>query len=316
MFLKRTLTIWGATVFGVLAVMAGCEALDTGQGDSFATESDKCRECQSILVECTSTSKDEQQFVGCRDQWQECQIKRGIGQGFCRNPADADACDLCRARLKECQAGSTPDACGDEFGVCKAFLMTRSDVAKQCTDAPTPDPAVTCGICQKDFVSCISDGTGSTDLPQCDSKFQQCKDANQLESDQCGLPGGAEGCTMCKAEHDGCAAAAGPECEAGFGACRTAIAPNVTCDLDDAGGAGAGGGGQGGGAEGGGGQGGAGGGESCEFDPCIEGEVPEMSCNSCTEQVCTEDDYCCATYWDFACTEIALGINDCGCGGV
>jgi len=106
MFLKRTLTIWGAAVLGVITVMAGCESLTTGSDESFATVSDKCRECQAILVECTSTSKDEQQFVGCRDQWQDCQLTRGIGPGFCSNPADRDACDLCTERSTKLPAES------------------------------------------------------------------------------------------------------------------------------------------------------------------------------------------------------------------
>src|SRR5690606_10081691 len=118
------------------AAITACGLEGPGQTeDAYATETEACKECQAILVECTSTSRDEAQFVQCRDQWQTCQNGRGLGADMCGNPGDADACNLCRARMTECKGldGADASKCEEEFGICKAYLITRGDIQQQCT---------------------------------------------------------------------------------------------------------------------------------------------------------------------------------------
>ncbi len=307
---------WFATV--ALALVAGsigaCTIEDSrSNAGDFLTEAEACRECQTILVECTSTSKNEQQFVGCRDQWLECQQTRSLGLGKCANPNDADACSLCRGRLKECKAMTGQDeTCAQQFGVCKAFLIARSDLAAECTENQTASPQVACKVCQEDFVACASDASGSNTPVLCGSKFGQCLAANVLDASQCVPPSGAQACTMCIDNHDACQAAAGPDCLPNFDACADTLAPNENCQLASAGSGGAGAGGSTG--QGGSGDGGAGGGatiDNCDHDVCAEGDALEAECNTCATTVCQQDPYCCDTAWDDLCVDLAQ--QQCGC---
>jgi len=300
------------TLATVLIGACSVEAPGSSSGD-YLTEAEACRECQAILVECTSTSKNEQQFVGCRDQFLECQQARSLGLGKCANPNDADACTLCRGRLKECQ-GITGDneGCGQQFSVCKAFLITRSDLAAECTETETASPQVACMVCQEDFVACASDASGNNTAELCSSKFGQCLIANALDAAICAPPSGAQACSMCVENHDACQAAAGPECDANFEACAAAIAAAENCQLAGAGSGGSGGSGAGGSTSSG--EGGAGGGgatDNCAHDTCEEGDALEPLCNACATTVCQQDPYCCETAWDDLCVDLAS--QQCGC---
>ena len=97
---------------------------------------------------------------------------KGLQIGECRNPGDEEACGLCRDRLKECKADNVDDpaGCDTEFGVCKAFLITRGDVQAQCQEEEIPAEEVGCGICQKDYAVCLSDPTQPNALQVCAEK--------------------------------------------------------------------------------------------------------------------------------------------------
>ncbi len=206
--LSRLLIHWTtamALVSGA-AALGACNIDSARQDASYDTEIEACDECKAILVECSSTSKNEAQFVECRDQWLECQRGRGLGPDMCGNPGDDEACHLCRERLKECQGTSDDGAsCETQFSVCKAFLITRSDLADGCTEFVNVSPAVACGICQKDLAVCVSDATGQNTLQLCQSKLDQCIDANGITAAECGLPSGAPACDLCTQQHDECA---------------------------------------------------------------------------------------------------------------
>ncbi len=292
------------------ATFAACDD-GTGQNDGgYATETEACLECQAILVECTSTSRDEVQFVECRDQWQTCQNGRGLNRELCGNPGDNEACSLCRARMTECKAedGANATKCEEEFGICKAYLITRGDIQQQCTATAEVPPEVACGVCQKDMAVCVSDTSLDNAAAVCASKFEQCAGANGLAAGQCAVPAAERGCTLCTEHHAECQASAGPQCAAGFDACATAIASTVTCTLDTTGPGGAGG-------EGGG--GGAGGGTTgCSHDVCVEGDALPIGCDggSCVADVCATDNWCCDNEWDEFCVQTAQATASCSCG--
>lgn len=288
--------------FFVAWAVGACQARTGKIDDGYDTEVEGCTECKGILVECSSTSNDEDQFVECRDQWLKCQRARSLGPDECRNPGDAESCELCRGRLGKCKAGGAADAakCEAEFGVCKAFLITRGDVARSCTQDSKPPPQVACSICKKDYASCVSDGAQENGAGVCDDKFGQCLSTNSLAPNQCSAPSGGEGCLMCKERHTGCVAAAGQSCSADFDACKKAIAPLVDCNVT-------GGGGEGG-------SGGSGGTPSaCAHSACVEGAALVKSCNACATQVCTQDSWCCDYEWDAYCVDMAKNVTACGC---
>ncbi|MBW2454645.1 MAG: hypothetical protein JRI68_09045 [Deltaproteobacteria bacterium] len=300
-----------ALALGAVAIGA-CGVRSSQQSDDAYnnTEIEACEECKAILVECSSTSTDESQFVECRDQWLDCQRGRGLGPDMCGNPSDDEACYLCRERLTECKAtAADPAGCETQFSVCKAFLITRGDLADGCTEFVNVSPEAACNICQKDLAACVSDGTGQNTIELCSSKFGQCVDANGITVEECGLPTGTGACDLCTEHHDDCAAAAGTDCVANFEACSTTIASDVVCELS---GGGTGGGGTGGGGAGG---GGAGGGlpTSCAHDPCVAGDKLEYSCDLCVMLVCDQDSYCCENEWDSYCLDTAATITECGC---
>ncbi|MEM1031233.1 MAG: hypothetical protein AAGN82_12860 [Myxococcota bacterium] len=323
--------VWALALIGGASV-AACDA-DLGTTNRNETEVEACDECQAILVECTSTSQDEQQFVACRDQWLTCQQQRNLGPDDCRNPGDSQACGLCQERRAGCVAGEDADeaVCDVQFGVCKAFLITRGDVRQQCTSTPGPSPdEVGCTICRQDLGTCVSDPTGETTLEVCTTKFGDCLSAHQVDAGQCSPPTGAEGCTLCTEYHASCAASGEATCATGFALCAEHLQA-ASCALPDDGAGGAGG-GDGVGGAGGGGDTSTGGGSSGEgggdgtggggttttcpgFDGCSShgpGAVPQ-SCNACTQAVCAADDYCCLTHWDTLCATAAASEAACGC---
>jgi hypothetical protein len=292
---------------GSLAPVSGCDAGGAGRNSSFVTAGDACTQCKGILVECSSTAQNEGQFVDCRDQWQHCQKKRGVAADACANPNDAEACQMCRARLSECRAAGTEAAkCDQQFGVCKAFLMTRSGLADQCTEAFGPgSPELLCKICRDFATACASDASGKTTLALCDGKFQKCKQVNALEPASCGLPAGPEACSSCLEIHADCEAAGGTDCRPALDACAKMLAAGTSCEpAAQAGSGGAGGAGTGG----------AGGGPSaCAHDPCKTGAAPADKCSDCIVEICAKDGFCCATEWDNYCVEAAVTTPICGC---
>ena len=308
--LLRNLT-WLGVVAGVF--VAACSIEEIGKDTGFAEVGDACVECQGILVECTSTSTNESQFVECRDQWQECQIGRGLGPDKCGNPSDNDACDLCRKRMIECKNTTDDEAsCETQFSVCKAFLITRSDIEANCTANDVVPPQVSCGICQKDFAVCMSDVSNENPLALCTTKFETCLTSHTLDTSSCSTPSGKDACTLCVAQHTDCAAAAGPSCNEGFDQCAGTIAAQYACEPTSGAG---GGGGAGGEASGGGGTGGAGGGSTgtCSHDECTPGLPLERTCSACATEVCDQDEWCCDFDWDAQCVTIAQSKPSCSC---
>lgn len=299
-------TLFQLAVLGAAAsaLIVACAQDGVGEGGAYAENADACVECQSILVECTSTSKDEAQFVACRDQWQACQQGKGLTPQMCGNPKDNDACKLCQTRAQTCLESGDEALCEQEFGVCKAFLMTRSDLEASCQskgDAVTPE--VACSICQKDYAVCLSDVSIQSALAVCSTKRETCLSTHAVDVSVCPAPSGAEGCTLCTDHHADCAASAGPSCAEGFAQCRGTLATSVTCELA-----------QGEGGMGGMGAGGAGGmGSTCVHDECAEGEALEASCSPCATAVCAQDNWCCDTEWDNLCVDIAASKADCSC---
>jgi hypothetical protein len=291
------------------AIVASACSLESSRTDdgSFATEGgDACTECQTILVECTSTSTDEGQFVACRDQWQQCQKTKSLAREQCTNPDDKDACSLCRSRMVACKEKEGADAavCEDEFGICKAYLITRGDIQQQCTKTEEVPPEVACGICQKDLAVCVSDEALENALAVCTTKFEQCQATHQLEAGVCTAPGGEKACQLCTEQHSDCAASGDTTCDTGFGACTTAIVKETTCTLGGEGGSGGGGsGGEGGG------------GTGCAHDPCGEGAALTTGCDAggCVAAVCNTDSFCCTTSWDSYCVSTAQSTAACGC---
>lgn len=317
MFPRLTKTFaWLGVALG-LSAAAACSATDPASDGSYAQGAEACVECKTILVECTSTSIDESQFIACRDQWQECQMSKGLAHGECSNPGDNEACDLCRERLVECKADGEAEACESEFGVCKAFLITRGDVQAQCREEAPDTNEVGCGICQQDYAACLSDVTQANAAQICADKRVQCLTANTVPVEACPLPAEPEGCTLCGAQYEQCYASGGPSCPEGFTQCAGALSPNAVCDLpteEGTGGGGAGGGGEGGGGQGG--QGGQGGGTTgaCGHSTCEVGPALDETCSDCAAEVCTQDSWCCTNEWDNLCVDIAEGIATCGCG--
>jgi hypothetical protein len=292
-----------AWVYAVLAVgltAAGACATNAGSDEGYGTEVDGCRACQIILVECSSTAKNEAQFVECRDQWLGCQRGKGIGISQCRNPRDELACDLCRERLTKCKTSNEAATCEAQFGVCKAFLITRGDVADQCNEDGSVSPEVACSVCKKDYAKCVSDGSGQNTPSMCSSKFTECLATNELQTASCPVPSGSAACDLCKGVRDGCAATGATDCAADFTACSKALAPNITCETTTGTG------------------GGTGGTATCSHSACEFGPALKDNCSACVTKVCDEDSYCCnetAGTWDTFCLNIAKTFTECSCQG-
>src|SRR5262245_28533161 len=113
----------------VASALGACNA-DPGDNEAEALETDACRDCRVMLVECASKVTSEEGFVACRDEWQACQQQKAIRDGHCGNPSDDEACSMCRERRADCAAGD--ETCDTEFGVCKSLLITRGDLAETC----------------------------------------------------------------------------------------------------------------------------------------------------------------------------------------
>jgi hypothetical protein len=305
----RSLRSLAAAGLAVIAMIAACGDAGIGQDERFVESADACAECQTILVECTSTSSDESQFVACRDQWQDCQLGHGLGPDMCENPRDHDACDLCRARMDSCRGANVDEAlCEQQFSVCKAFLITRSDIEAHCTANEIVPPEASCTICQADFATCMSDASLENAAAVCSTKRENCLATHMIDSAVCPEPTGSAACALCSATHAECVAAAGPSCNDGFDRCASSIAADVTCTVDTANQGGQGGGGQGG--QGGGGPGGA---PTCAHDVCSTGVALSADCSSCASAVCASDSWCCSNEWDTLCVGIAQDNPICGC---
>jgi hypothetical protein len=296
----RWAAAWLALTGGVGAGACIDNSISTDR--SFGTEIEACRECQNILVECSSTSQNEAQFVECRDQWLSCQRGRAIGPDECRNPHDKLACGLCRDRLEACKDDADAAICEEQFGLCKSFLISRGDVAEECTVNGSVPPEVACGVCRKDHAKCLSDASGQNTPEMCGAKFADCLATNQIGADICAPVSDVEACELCEEVQDGCTAAGGPECVADYDACAAALAPGFSCPTDQ-------------------GTGGGGGGpstDSCTHDVCVYGAALENGCNACASEVCAQDSYCCNTaagMWDTFCLNIAATLPSCGCDG-
>jgi hypothetical protein len=58
------------------------------------------------------------------------------------------------------------------------------------------------------------------------------------------------------------------------------------------------------------------GGSSCDHDACSEGGALDPTCDSCADQVCDVDPYCCGTAWDSTCVGEATSMcGTCAAGG-
>ena len=102
---------WTAVLAALLgsAALGACAVENPVQKneDAYQTEvTEACRACQEILVDCTSTSTNETQFVECRDQWLQCQQGADVGD-TCGPPNDDDSCTMCRERVTGCKAKRT-----------------------------------------------------------------------------------------------------------------------------------------------------------------------------------------------------------------
>jgi len=300
-----------ATLGLAVSMAAGCEIKGPTETQGYLTQSEPCQQCQKLLVDCSSSSKNETQFVGCRDQFQACQQQSGLGPNECTNPNDADACALCRGRHKECNKQGLA-SCDQEFGVCKAFLLERADLIQSCDQSADVSADVACGVCRKDLAACVSDATGTNTSATCNNKYENCKVANLIET-ACPMPSDQEGCVLCEERLQGCMAAGGDDsCNAHYDACINTIAPNGACKVNTVPNDGSGGGGGQAPAPGTGG-GGEGGGTTtaCEHSECSEGAKLDASCSECAQLVCQKDNYCCDTEWDNLCVTEAQ--NSCGC---
>jgi hypothetical protein len=291
--------VWSMLAAAVVA--SGACMTNVGSDTGYGTEVEGCRECQGILVECSSTAKNEAQFGECRDQWMQCQRGKGIGLNECRNPRDELACELCQARLAKCKTNAEAKTCESQFGVCKAFLITRGDVAKQCSATGGVSPEVACSVCKKDYAKCVSDGSGTNTPAMCSSKFADCNNTNDVAPGTCATPSGTEACELCETVRDGCDAVGGTDCPEDYEACTAALASNVTCETSGTGGGG-----------------GGPTGNTCSHSACEYGPPLKDECNACVAKVCDEDSYCCnqtAGNWDTFCLNMAKSIPECGCVG-
>ncbi len=272
-----------ATVLGFQA----CSDATTHQQGGLLTELEPdCLVCLESLTECTSTVKNEQQFVECRDVFQSCQEKMSLGPDECGRPSNEVACELCRERNAGCEQGD----CEVEFSVCKTFLMSRAQ--DDCQADPGPQKAG-CDVCYQALAACAS---GGDDELHCMKTFYSCRSANTIEPVDCADPTPEQVCASCTAVLDLCNAGGGSDCDAGFAACTGTL--DATCD--DGGG------------------GGGGGGapvdpSACGHDACEVGDLMDPSCDECVAAVCETDSYCCDVAYDEYCVAAAQAESVCGC---
>jgi hypothetical protein len=247
-----------------------------------------CLVCLESLTECTSTVKNEQQFVECRDVFQACQEKMSLGPDECGRPSNEVACELCRDRNDSCGQGN----CDVEFSVCKTFLMSRAQDDCQAEAAPLQ---AGCDSCYQALAACASGGDNEL---HCMKTFYSCRTANSIEPVDCADPTPEQVCTACSAVRDLCNAGGASDCDADFALCSETL--DGGCES--------------------GGTGGGGGGPvappACAQDACEIGDVMDPTCDSCVAAVCEADAYCCEVAYDEYCVAEAQDTSACGCAPV
>jgi hypothetical protein len=306
-----------AAVAAALAASLGlsaCEELNASQDSHYESQGDACETCRGALVDCTSRSTTDVEFVACRDSYLGCQQDGGLSVGKCTNPDDSSACVLCRSRYDQCSQAVSGDPCESQFDRCKEQLLRNEEARGQCGTLvePPADPDG-CVLCKNNYARCMSDASGVNTVQICGVLFMECGLTVGLPVDACPLPSAEEACGLCITEHDTCVAAGGDadpqadNCSANFLACSTKLASEVVCELSfDAGE---------GGSDGAGGAGGGGGAAAvdCNHDTCEIGPALESSCDACATSVCDVDAYCCTAEWDAKCVEWATKLKGCEC---
>lgn len=274
------------------ALPPACDDATTDQYGALTELTPDCRTCLETLAECASTAQNESQFVGCRDVFQECEMKMQLGPDECGRPRNAVACDLCRERADGCSTSS----CDLEFSVCKAFLMSRDQEGckRELAQAPAEDGS--CDVCVSALTACAA--TGELKIV-CMKSFYTCRNANQIEPAACPDPSADQICASCDKQYDVCLAAGEEGCGALRDQCVSSLGASATC------GGGAGGGGAGGG--------GPGPETGCLHDPCATGEAETADCDPCVSAVCGADSFCCDSSWDDYCVSEAQAEPACGC---
>ena len=127
--------------FAAALAFQACSDATTQADEGLLTEIEPdCLVCLESLTECTSTVKNEQQFVECRDVFQACQEKMSLGPDECGRPSNEVACELCRERSASCEQGN----CEIEFSVCKDVLDVA--LARRLPRRPRPT-AGGCAAC-------------------------------------------------------------------------------------------------------------------------------------------------------------------------
>jgi len=291
------------TPLSLVAVLAtglafgACEVEDEtvvrGPQQNLTSVSPACETCLVALVECTTTSTTEAEFVQCRDVFGACQVQGQLGPDECTNPTDEQACILCEERLHKCEG----DLCETQFTVCRALLTKNPD---RCGGtAPQTPAAQKCQICLDGLGACAASLAEGGDSLTCVTGFEGCRSTNGITAEECPLPEGGRACELCDDYHDSCTQSGDSGCDAGHESCATALAGESGCGNDGAGGGGGGGTGPDP--------------NECAHNECGEGEALDPSCSQCATDVCAEDAYCCEFAYDEACLDVAKTFPSCGC---
>jgi hypothetical protein len=274
-----------ALLLGAGLALAACEEdpLVRAPGQHLTSVSPACETCLVALVECTSTSQTEAEFVQCRDVFQSCETQSQLGPEECSNPTDEEACILCEERLHECDG----DKCEAEFTVCRALLTENPE---RCGGtAPVPPAATLCKVCLDGLASCAASLSEGGDPANCASAFDTCKATHQLTPEACPMPTGGRACDLCDVYHGSCVLSGDTNCEEGLASCVGALSED-DCGLGQP--------------------------EpepECAHHECGEGVALDATCSTCATAVCDQDAYCCDTAWDELCIQLAAGVADCGC---
>lgn len=269
------------------------ETIVKGPEQALTSVSPECETCLVALVECTSTSTTEAEFVQCRDVFGACQEQGGLGPDECSNPNDEQACVLCQTRLHDCEG----EACQAQFTVCRALLT--KDPGRCGGSAPPTPTAQKCTICLEGLSACAASLAEGGDPLTCVSSFEGCRGTNQITAEECPLPEGGRACELCDEYHESCTQSGDSGCDDGYVACAINLAGEGTCDEGGTGGAGGGGPGPDP--------------DECAHDTCAEGEALDATCSDCATDVCAEDPYCCDVAWDEACLDVAKTVATCEC---
>jgi hypothetical protein len=278
-------------------LFAGACAPDPSISQAALSDSASCRECQTVLADCSAKASADESFAACRDQWRGCLLSKALGPIACSNPRDAEACDLCRGRLASCRSSSTTAGCGEQFAACKKRLMVRADLAASCKET---SGGASCASCQAVLASCLFDASSSAAASGCHASFDQCRLG---QAGGCQKPSGAQGCTLCQGELAECADGGATSCAPGFDRCTTALATGASCTVP------------GGSSSAPGGSSSATAGTSCTHDPCKVGVALDPSGCACAAHVCAVDSSCCDGWeggWGSSCVELAATVPACG----